>query len=77
MRKNSNANSSGTDEASRLGHDLLWGARSIALELGITERAAFHGLSTGAIPGKKCGRLWVASRSRLRSHLVGIDVPAA
>jgi hypothetical protein len=57
----------------KLADDLLVGAKAIADELGIEERQAFHGLTRGNIPARKMGRLWVASRSRLRAHFTGAD----
>jgi hypothetical protein len=53
-----------------LGADLLWGAASIAAELGLSVRKTFYLLENGLIPAQKIGGLWVASRSRLRQRFV-------
>ncbi|MFM9859264.1 hypothetical protein RUR49_12370 [Pseudoxanthobacter sp. M-2] len=47
--------------------EVLWGARSIAQPLGVSERRAFYMLETGAIPGaKKVAGRWAITRARLR-----------
>ena len=52
--------------------DLLWGAKSIARVLGVTDRAVFHMLAKGEIPSaKQVGQRWVASRKKLREHFEG------
>lgn len=52
--------------------DLVWGARNIAKVLGITERACFHMLEKGELPGtRQVGQRWVASYKRLREHFEG------
>lgn len=58
-----------TDEA--LSSDLLWGARSIAEEIGVSPRKAFYLLESGAIPAQKIRGLWVGSRRKLRASLTG------
>lgn len=45
--------------------DLLWGARAIGNELGITTRRAFHLLEESEIPARKVGGRWVAARDQL------------
>jgi hypothetical protein len=30
-----------------------------------------HMLARGHLPGRKAGRLWIGSKSRLRQHLIG------
>jgi hypothetical protein len=60
------------DEGS-LAEDLLWGSQAIAVELGVSRRAAFHLLTTRAIPARKVNALWVASRSQLREHLLSSE----
>jgi hypothetical protein len=59
------------DLPERLADDLLFGAEAIAEELGIPLRRAFYLLEKAHIPGTKCGRIWTASRRRLRQHLTG------
>jgi hypothetical protein len=53
------------DVKSDTGIDLLWGARAIGNELGITTRRAFHLLEEGEIPAGKVGGRWVAVRDQL------------
>lgn len=45
--------------------DLVWGAEDIARVIGRTVRVTFHLLNTGALPAKKVGGRWVASRQKL------------
>ena len=45
--------------------DLLWGAEAIGHALDINARKAFHLLEKKAIPAKKVGGRWVASRRGL------------
>jgi hypothetical protein len=45
--------------------DLVWGVGAIAKLIGRTERATFHMLATGQLPGKKIGGRWVVARGRL------------
>jgi hypothetical protein len=54
-----------------LGSDLLWGARAIADEIGVSPRKAFYLLESGAIPAQKIRGLWVGSKRRLRASLTG------
>jgi hypothetical protein len=51
-----------------IGNDLIRGARAIAAELNETERRTQYLLETGQIPAGKSGRVWIASRRRLREH---------
>jgi hypothetical protein len=51
--------------------DLLFGAKAIADELGISERRAYYSLEHGHLPATKAGRIWVASLRRLRLHFSG------
>jgi hypothetical protein len=46
--------------------DLLWGAEAIGKALDVNARKAFHLLEKKAIPAKKVGGRWVASRRGLR-----------
>lgn len=48
--------------------DLIWGAAAIAALIGKTPRATFHLLERGAIPARKIGNQWVASRKKLEQH---------
>jgi hypothetical protein len=54
-----------------LAKDLLWGVKPIAAEIGRSERAVYHLLSTGQLPAKLVGGRWMASREKLRRHLLG------
>jgi hypothetical protein len=49
--------------------ELLWGAEAIGAALNINARRAFYLLETKAIPAKKIGGRWVASRTGLRRFL--------
>ena len=48
------------------GLDLLWGARQIARELGISPRQCVYLLERKKLPAQKLGNLWVVARARLR-----------
>lgn len=52
--------------------DLIWGAKSIAQEIGKTERATYFILEKGQIPARKVGGQWVASRCQLREFFEGV-----
>jgi hypothetical protein len=45
--------------------DLLWGTEAIADFIGRKPRDTYHLLQRRALPAKKVGRLWVASKARL------------
>jgi excisionase family DNA binding protein len=47
------------------GLTLLWGARSIAAALNISERKCFHLLENGELPAKKIGGSWVLPREAI------------
>jgi hypothetical protein len=51
-----------------LGDDLLWGVKAIASEINRTERQTFNLVKTAAIPVRKIGGRYVASRTALRRH---------
>ena len=51
-----------------LGTDLIFGAASIAAELGVSTRRAFYLCEHQYIPAKKLGATWVCSRQKLREH---------
>jgi hypothetical protein len=42
--------------------DLLWGVRSIAREIGRSEKQTYYLLGTRQIPGQKVGGKWCGSR---------------
>lgn len=51
---------------------IIWGARAIARFLGRTERATFHALERGTLPGaRKVGGRWCLSVDHLRQHFDG------
>lgn len=56
---------------SEIESDLIWGGDGIAKEIDRTARQTFHMLETGAIPARKVGNRWVASRSALRKFFRG------
>jgi hypothetical protein len=49
--------------------DFVWGAASIAEEIGVGLRQAFYLLESKQIPARKVGSKWVAERNKLRAHL--------
>jgi hypothetical protein len=51
--------------------DIVWGAAAIAKIIGRSGRQAFYLLESGALPGRKVGRRWVASRQKLLDALIG------
>ena len=51
--------------------DVVWGAASIAREIGLDRQSTYHLLSRRLIPAQRIGRRWVASRARLRQTLTG------
>jgi hypothetical protein len=51
--------------------DILWGAEAIGKAIGRPPRATFYLLESGAIPGRKVGSKWVASRRKLLEALFG------
>lgn len=55
------------------GLGLIWGAEAIAVEIGRTRRQTFHLLETGAIPARRVGGRWCASRAALEAHFAGGD----
>jgi hypothetical protein len=52
-------------------NDLVWGGEAIARVIRRKPAATFHMLEGGQLPARKVGGRWVASRSRLLSHLAG------
>ncbi|WLA78806.1 hypothetical protein [Bradyrhizobium elkanii] len=48
--------------------DLLRGVKRIAQFINEDERATYHKLATGRLPGGKEGAQWVASKRVLREH---------
>lgn len=51
--------------------DIIWEASNIAAVIGRTERQTVHMLSTGALPARKIGGRWVASRRKLLETVLG------
>jgi hypothetical protein len=51
--------------------DIVWGGHAIAEVIDRKPAATFHLLEQGLLPARKCGKMWVASRSRLLSYLAG------
>jgi hypothetical protein len=51
-----------------LADDTLRGVKRIANYIGENERAVYHKLSKGILPGGKEGSGWISSKSRLRQH---------
>ena len=56
--------------------DLLWEVQEIAAEINRTPRQTYYLLAQGALPARKVGGRWVASRRNLRAHLAG-EAPEA
>lgn len=50
--------------------DIVWGAAAIGKVIGRSRRKTNYLLETEALPAKKVGRLWAASRQRLLQHFV-------
>jgi hypothetical protein len=57
--------------------DIVWGAAAIAAVIRRNERQTFYMLETGALPAKKIGKQWVASRQKLIEALTGKPGTAA
>jgi hypothetical protein len=57
--------------------DLLWGIAAIARVINRNQRQSYHLLQTGALPARKIGQQWVASRGQLLATLVGDAASAA
>jgi hypothetical protein len=55
--------------------DVIWGAQAIGQVIGRTARQAFHLLETGALPAKRIGGRWCASRRKILAAVVGDDSP--
>ena len=51
--------------------DIVWGAAAIATVIRRSRRQAFYLLESGALPGRKLGGRWVASRQKLLDALIG------
>jgi hypothetical protein len=51
--------------------DLLWGVDAIAAEINRSPRQTYHMLAKGALPARKVGNRWVASRAKLRAYIAG------
>ncbi len=51
--------------------DAVWGGKQIGKYIGRSARSTFYLLESGAIPARKVGTLWVASRRELRLALFG------
>ena len=51
--------------------DLVWGAKAIGQIINKPQRATFYLLESGALPARKIGSQWVASRRRLLAFLLG------
>jgi hypothetical protein len=62
-------------DAERVNTDVLWGAKRIAAEIGVTVAKALFLLEHGLIPGRKIGRMWCSSRSALRARTFQIEEP--
>lgn len=51
--------------------DIVWEVGNIAKVIGRTERQTFHLLNSEALPAKKVGGRWVASRRKLLEAVLG------
>jgi len=56
---------SSVESAHDANFDIVWGAAAIAAVIRRTERQAYYLLESGALPARKVGAQWVASRKRL------------
>ena len=65
------------NHSASLADDLIWEASQIAQVINRTKRQTVYLLEKGQIPARKIGGRWVASRSRLQAHLVGLLTEAA
>ena len=45
---------------------VIWGVKAIAEVIGCTPRQTYHKLEIGALPAKKVGGRWCASRKKLK-----------
>jgi hypothetical protein len=50
------------------GLGLIWSAREIAREIGLTPKQTHHLLSMGYLPAQKIGGKWVTSQEALRQR---------
>jgi hypothetical protein len=57
--------------------DILRGVKSIASFINEDERATYHKLAIGALPGGKEGNQWIASKAVLRAHYKNITAGKA
>jgi hypothetical protein len=55
------------------GSDIVWSARGIARAINRGERATYRLLEQGALPARRVGKQWVASRNALRAALGCIE----
>jgi hypothetical protein len=62
-------NAAGSDSTEN--DDIIWGAPAIAREINRDKRSTYYLLEKGYLPARKNGRLWSASRRKLRAHLSG------
>lgn len=57
---------------------LLWGASEIAAALGVSRRAAFHLLSTNAVPGaQRIGGRWCLNIAAFTASFAASNMPTA
>lgn len=59
------------NKATTLTPDAVWGAVEIGKEINRSARQTFHLLESGALPARKVGKSWVASRRKLRALVEG------
>ncbi|MFC5384389.1 DNA-binding protein [Aquamicrobium segne] len=55
------------NEGISAGNDIVWGAAAIAKVINRTPRQTYGLLETGALPAKKIGGQWAASKQKLLS----------
>ena len=60
------AAATGASDPNSIKNDILWGAKALSEEIGLTERQTFHLLETGQLPAKKVGGRWCSTRTVLR-----------
>jgi len=59
-----------------IGDDLVWEVSGIAGEIGRTKRQTHHLLDTNALPARKVGGRWCASRKALRAFFATVTAVA-
>jgi hypothetical protein len=67
QHKSESSNGNGAEDQS----DILWGAKQISVFVKRPVRWTHLALKQGWLPGRKTGKLWSTTRTRLLQHLSG------